>query len=48
MVQASGFDGVAFDPFSFKEDGLAPPEVDVGRGEIGVSGVSAHETNWLT
>ena len=31
VLQASGFDGVAFDPFSFQQDGLTPPEVDVGR-----------------
>lgn len=34
VLQASGFDGVAFDPFSFQQDGLAVPEVDVGRGEV--------------
>ena len=34
VLQASGFDGVAFDPFSFKWDGLAAFEVDVGRGEV--------------
>lgn len=34
MVQATLFDGVAFDPFAFEQDGLAAPEVDVGRGEI--------------
>jgi hypothetical protein len=27
-------DGLSFDPFSFKQDGLAASEVDVGRGEI--------------
>jgi hypothetical protein len=34
MLQASGFDGVAFDPISFQQDGLAAPEVDVGRGQV--------------
>ena len=34
MLQASDFDDVAFDPFSFQQDGLAAPEVDVGRGEV--------------
>jgi hypothetical protein len=29
---ASGSDGVAFDPFSFRQDGLTTSEVDVGRG----------------
>ena len=33
VLQASGFDGVAFDPFSFQQDGSAAPEVDIGRGE---------------
>jgi hypothetical protein len=32
MLQASGFDCVAFDPFSFQQDCLAAPEVDVGWG----------------
>ena len=27
-------DGVAFDPFSFHQDGLAAPEVDIGRREV--------------
>ena len=35
MLQASGFDGVAFDPFSFQQDGLTTPEVDVGRRQVG-------------
>lgn len=34
MVQAALFDGVAFDPFVFAQDGLAAPEIAVGRGEI--------------
>ena len=35
MVQASVLDGLSFDPFSFKQDGLTAPEVNIGRGEIG-------------
>src|SRR4029077_4224579 len=35
MVQASVLDGLSFDTFSFKHDGLTGPEVDIGRGEIG-------------
>ena len=35
VMQASGFDGLAFDPFSLQQDGLATPEVDVGRSEVG-------------
>ncbi len=27
-------DGLSFDPFSFQPDGLAAPEVDIGRREI--------------
>ena len=34
MLQAPMLDGLSFDPFSFQQDGLAPPEVDVGRGQI--------------
>ena len=34
MVQAAIGDGLAFDPFAFEQNGLAAPEVDVGRGEI--------------
>ena len=34
VLQAATGDGLSFDPFSFDEDGLAPPEVDIGRGEI--------------
>ena len=34
VVQASGLDGLSFNPFSFQEDGLAAPEVDVGRCQI--------------
>ena len=32
--QAAVLDGFAFDPFSFQQDGLAAPEVDIGRGKI--------------
>src|SRR5512139_4232526 len=34
VVQASVLDGLLFDPFSFQQDGLAAPEVDVGRRQI--------------
>ena len=34
MVQAALSDGFSFDPFTFEQDCLAAPEVDVGRGEI--------------
>jgi len=29
-MQASVLDGFAFDPFSFQQDGLTAPEVDIG------------------
>ena len=35
MAQASVLDGLSFDPFSFKQDGLTASEVVIGRGEIG-------------
>src|SRR4030095_218769 len=35
MVQATAMDGLSFDPFSFQKDGLAAPEVDVGRCQVG-------------
>lgn len=35
MMQASGLDGVAFDPFSFQQDGLTASEADVGWRESG-------------
>ena len=35
VLQATVLDGLSFDPFSFKQDGLAASEVDIGRGEIG-------------
>jgi hypothetical protein len=34
VKQASVLDGLSFDPFSFKQDGLASAEVDIGRCEI--------------
>ena len=34
MLQSSLFDGVAFDPFAFQQDGLASVEVDVGRCQV--------------
>jgi hypothetical protein len=34
VLQASGLDGVAFDPFSFQEDGLTPAEVDISRRQV--------------
>ena len=34
MLQSSLFDGFAFDPFSFQEDGSASAEVDVGRRQV--------------
>jgi hypothetical protein len=34
VKQASVLDSFAFDPFSFQQDGLTAPEVDVGRRQI--------------
>jgi hypothetical protein len=34
MLQALDFDGVAFDPFYFQQDGLTAPEVDVSRCQV--------------
>ena len=34
VKQASVLDGFAFDPFSFQQDGLTAPEVDIGRRQI--------------
>ena len=34
VVRSSVFDGVSFDPFALKQDGLTAPEVDVGRGQV--------------
>ena len=28
------FDGLSFDPFSFQQDSLTPPKVDIGRDQI--------------
>ncbi len=37
VLQASGFDGVDFDPFSFHQDGLTAPELDVGWRQVAVA-----------
>ena len=34
MQQAAIGDCLSFDPFPFDQNGLAPPEVDVGGGKI--------------
>jgi hypothetical protein len=34
VKQPTVLDGLAFDPFSFQQDGLTAPEVDIGQGEI--------------
>ena len=34
VKQPTVLDGLAFDPFSFQQDGLTASEVDVGRGKI--------------
>ena len=34
ILQSSLFDGVAFDPFSFQEDGPVSAEVDVGGRQV--------------
>lgn len=34
MKQASRFDGLSFDPFSLFQDGVTPPEVDIGWGQV--------------
>ena len=34
MLQSSLFDGVSFDPFTLKQDGLAASEVDIGRRQV--------------
>jgi hypothetical protein len=34
VKQASVLDGFAFDPFSFQQNGLTAPEVDIGRRQI--------------
>ena len=35
MMQASCFDCLVFDPFTFEKDGLPAPEVDVSVREVG-------------
>ncbi len=34
MLQAPVFDGLSFDLLSLQQNGLAPPEVDIGRCQI--------------
>ena len=34
VMQASAFDSLSFDSISLFQDGLAPSEVDIGRGQI--------------
>ena len=34
MLQAPMFDCFSFDPFSFQQDGLATPKVDICRREV--------------
>ena len=34
MLQSSLFDGVSFDPFALKQDGLAASKVDIGRRQV--------------
>ncbi len=34
MLQATLLDGLSFDPFSLQQDGLAPPEIDIGGREV--------------
>ena len=34
LAPGSLFDGLVFDPFALKQDGLTASEVDVGRGEV--------------
>ena len=45
VVQASVFDGLSFDPFFFQENGLAMPEVDIGRWEVAQPRLHAAERN---
>ena len=35
MKQASGFECLVFDPFSFQQDGLAAPKVNISRCQVG-------------
>jgi hypothetical protein len=37
VLQASGFDGVAFDPFSFQQDGSTAPEVNKNSNHLTVA-----------
>ena len=34
VVRSSQFDGLSFDPFALKQDGLTASEVDVGRRQV--------------
>ena len=34
VMLAPGFESLSFDPFSLFQDGLSPPDVDIGRGQI--------------
>ena len=34
VMQASVLDSFAFDPFSFQQDDLTAPEVDIGRRQV--------------
>src|SRR5271169_4063710 len=34
VLQAAVGNGLSFDPFSLCREGLAPPEIDVGGGEV--------------
>jgi hypothetical protein len=34
VVQAALLDGLSFDPFSFQQDGLPAPEIDIGGREV--------------
>ena len=34
MLQSSLFDGLSFDPFTLKQDGVAASEVDIGRCQV--------------
>ncbi len=34
MLQAPVLNSLSFDPFSFQQDGLVPPEIDIGWCEV--------------
>ncbi len=34
MLQAPVLNSLSFDPFSFQQDGLVPPEIDIGWWEV--------------